>query len=355
MPAQEHSASHCATAQSQESFQYAATPSSVAEEHVQVRDTSREGASPATHRPAHEPPSEEFWDDGLPSQRPSVAVPLVSPTSAGQHDPESTIDDDLRFLAASIQQRIHTFTFSGMLSFASSPAEMGDYQAVDLGDASSNNGPYALDPQVNGNVEFLEQEDWLIMMHTAVSTISTSSLSPKAIERCSELLAALRQEWIRMQLHKEREWLRQREAMDLCERSGAAFVDSRKCRGIYVAKTYKAHAAHRSSLRPTSSDKSRRLCSSRHSSTPAHHLQSASQGNSHSSHRVEGTCTSDARSIRWSRAACFSRLPAHRHPHHPRAFRLGSCHSSLYLLSCLLRHIPEAVSPDMLVPADATE
>ncbi|RPD56985.1 hypothetical protein L226DRAFT_468115, partial [Lentinus tigrinus ALCF2SS1-7] len=77
--------------------------------------------------------------------------------------------------------------------------------------------------QAPGNADFLEQEDWLSMMHSTISAIATSSLSPEDGEQCSGLLAMLRQEWVRMQLHKEREWSRQREIAESCEQCGTPF------------------------------------------------------------------------------------------------------------------------------------
>ena len=106
---------------------------------------------------------------------------------------------------------------------------MGQYEPSEIGVLTDHNsGPHGLEPDMDCNTEFLEQEAWLIVMYNAVTTLSSSSSNVRFRERSSELVALLRQEWVRMQLHKEREWFRQRDPAELCRQSGASFVDSRE-------------------------------------------------------------------------------------------------------------------------------
>ena len=170
----------------------------------------------------------ECQHDTVPPLSPSGPLPKASSGSVRLSEPESTINGDLHFLEACIQQRLHTFAFSAALSFVCSPAQVDSYEHVEIDDTSDHNsGPFALHTQALENSEFLEREAWLKMMYTTVSTIKTSALSLEGSERCSDLLAALRQEWVRMQLHKEREWLRQRDVADSCAETRTPFVDSR--------------------------------------------------------------------------------------------------------------------------------
>lgn len=166
--------------------------------------------------------------DSVHSLAPSTTVPRSSAVSVGPLDRESAMDGDISFLEECCEQRIHTFTFGVALSFAGNPGQMHVYEHVDIEDPKNHNsGPHALDSQVSGNAEFLEHEDWLSMLYSTVSAITTPSLSPENQERCSRLLATLRQEWVRMQLYKEREWIRQQDMVVSLKRTGTPFLDSR--------------------------------------------------------------------------------------------------------------------------------
>ena len=196
------------------------------QEHVQdeeVHPRLRSGAYLPPHVPSLS--AECGQHDNVPS--PSSTTPY--PTASARHlDSESTFNGDLDFLEACIHQRLHTFTFSAALSFVRSPTQVDEYEHADIEDSNDRNtGPYALPAQAPENSEFLEQENWLSMMYATVSTIKTSSLSLEDGERCSKLLAALREEWGRMQIHKEREWLRQKDVVDSCAQTRTPFVDSR--------------------------------------------------------------------------------------------------------------------------------
>ncbi|RDX40374.1 hypothetical protein OH76DRAFT_1366326, partial [Lentinus brumalis] len=85
-----------------------------------------------------------------------------------------------------------------------------------------NEGPHALDIGASTNVAFLEQEEWLLLMFIAVSELG--SLGSRTLrKRAAELRTMVTQEWARMQIHKEREWRRQKRTQAECKRTGAAY------------------------------------------------------------------------------------------------------------------------------------
>ncbi|KAI0363206.1 hypothetical protein BV20DRAFT_958767, partial [Pilatotrama ljubarskyi] len=103
------------------------------------------------------------------------------------------------------------------------PARHGPFEAEDIGDIADPNGGYhALDPKQYCNEAFLDQEEWLLLMFTEVNAVASLD-APSLRTKCTQTMALLRQEWTRMQIHKEREWERQKqmtrqaEHMDLRE------------------------------------------------------------------------------------------------------------------------------------------
>ncbi|KAI0689980.1 hypothetical protein C8T65DRAFT_516795, partial [Cerioporus squamosus] len=66
------------------------------------------------------------------------------------------------------------------------------------------------------NAAFLEHELWLVSMHDDIDAIASTG-SARLEPKCSELTKAIDQEWARMQLYKEREWMKQKEVRARCE------------------------------------------------------------------------------------------------------------------------------------------
>lgn len=228
--------------------------------------------------------------------RDATGHPVIGAPSS---PPQLSLDGDLDFFEACIHQRIYTFAFSGALSFVCSPVNMAEYELTDIGNVSDHNsGPHALRRDMNCNTEFLEQEAWLIVMYTSVTALSSSSSESRLKEGCSELIALLRQEWVRMQLHKEREWFRQREPAELCRRTGASYVDSRKSPPVSTDNELRLTEMYRPFLCTVQSE-----CQSHRDRPPCHrpatppHLQNSPSSDSHTLDRATGISSGDYRSF----------------------------------------------------------
>lgn len=153
-------------------------------------------------------------------------VPLVTIGIHEEPSPPDVLVGDLEFLDTFIHNRLRLYTFSGTLAFRSRPTANVGFEPIELMETTPcNAGRHALDPQHWCNDQYLEQEEWLLLMFSSVSAIKRGGV-PAMDQKCATLLTMLRQEWVRMEIHKQHEWTRQTNAKTLCEQIGAAFIDA---------------------------------------------------------------------------------------------------------------------------------
>ncbi len=164
----------------------------------------------------------------------SVSDPQAHSSHAGDEssDPRGDFDltlmNDLDFLEVYIKTRIRSYTFNNALVFESNPVDQLSFTHMELEKGTELNiGPHALEVGASVNVAFLEQEEWLLLMFIAVSELGSLG-SRTSRKRAAELRNTVRQEWARMQIHKEREWRRQKRTQAECKRTGAVYIDSSK-------------------------------------------------------------------------------------------------------------------------------
>lgn len=141
-------------------------------------------------------------------------------------------EDDMHFLERCIQSRIRSHSFGGSLSFSIRPTRGTAFVATAIADTVDHNDrPNALSPQSTSNISFLEHAKWLTSIHHRLSEIA--SVGPPALDHwVTEALTLISQEWARLQLHKEREWLRQAATAAVHEQAGVVSVDSGKSKSL---------------------------------------------------------------------------------------------------------------------------
>ncbi|KAI9063131.1 hypothetical protein FKP32DRAFT_1572301, partial [Trametes sanguinea] len=126
---------------------------------------------------------------------------------------------DVDFLEHYVRSTVWSYGYNGSLSFSNDPATLDHFEYVEEETlADFNSGPHALDNHAC-NSEFLEHEKWLLCMLAEIETILPFGDSILERRR-SELLTLIRNELSRLQTHKHAEWLRQRHAVDRCEKAG---------------------------------------------------------------------------------------------------------------------------------------
>ncbi|KAI0748837.1 hypothetical protein C8Q74DRAFT_1374243 [Fomes fomentarius] len=191
---------------------------------------SRKIAKPHTHPDLHSPPSPESATSIHRSHSPpDPYITIGQQDTTGDSPSLDVLAGDLEFLEMFIHSRLRSYMFSGTLAFHSRPTVDVKFERTELMQTTTCNvGPHALDSGHWCNDQYLKQEEWLLLMFSSVSTIrhvGVPALDPK----CDILLTSLRQEWVRMEIHKQHEWVRQKQAKALSERIGAAFVDAGWC------------------------------------------------------------------------------------------------------------------------------
>lgn len=160
---------------------------------------------------------------------PPVRLSENMPQQQEPHRPPSNpfddvTPDDIRFLESCVTKRIRNYTLSGSLSFLC--ITNSAFKATDIADVvDPNSGPFALSSDKACNSAFLEQEAWLLSTYRELATIHLGVLH-SIDEKVSQLSALLRQEWARMEIHKECEWIRQVKTRTACGYTGAPLVDT---------------------------------------------------------------------------------------------------------------------------------